>query len=220
MFRRTIAVNLEKEEPHFSCFLPKFCTVARDAPGMHVALFGRIDTRSSITGELKGMRWGIFDISRREEQVFEVNDAVAEEFIRHAPKTNVPHLVPYKKDGKPILDKNKQPLMRPTNNHYAMTSYARRYDVVLERDADVIRNVRLVRTSIFDKNVWLDERSWAITLVSQKSTTSNDLATRTGCRPGHAVIAYEGIKKDYTGMRQFLSYIHIKVSPEQENDSL
>lgn len=215
MFRRTIAVNLEKEEPHSSCFLPKFCTVARDAPGMHVALFGRIDTRSSLAGEIKGMRWGIFDISRREEQVFEVKDAVAEEFIRHAPKTNAPHLVPHKKkDGEPILDENKQQVMLPANDHYAMTTYAKRFDVVLERDADVIRHVRLVRTSIFDRNVWLDERSWAITLVSLETATTSDLVTRGDRRSSHAMIAYEGVKKDNIKMRQFLSYIHIRARPK------
>lgn len=205
MFRRTIAVNLEKEEPHSSCFLPKFCTVARDAPGMHVALFGRVDTRSAAAGDLKGMRWGIWDISRREEQVFEVNDAVAEEFVRYAPKTNAPHFVTRNnEDGQLILDANKQPAMFEGNDHYAMTTYAKRFDVVLERDSTgAIQNVRLVRTSIFDRTVWLDEHSWAITLVSQQTI-------RTGCTPSHAVIAYEGVARDNARERPFLSYIHIK----------
>jgi len=215
MFRRTIQVNLEKEEPHFSCFLPKFCTKARNAPGMQVALFGRIDIRDSAAGELKGMRWGVFDISKKEEQVFEVNDDLAKEFVFNAPRTNAPHLV-----SKSRPDKNGQQIMVPTKNHYAMTTYAKRFDVVLEREStDEIRNVRLVRTSFFDRKVLLDEDSWAVTLVSVKDATPDSLTSGNDSSSlGHAMIAYEGVKRDDAKMRQFLTYIHI--TTRQENRRL
>ena len=66
MFHKTIGINLEKRMPCSACFVPKLSLPAYNDPTIQVALFGR-----DHEGELKGVRWGVFHTSTRQEETFE-----------------------------------------------------------------------------------------------------------------------------------------------------
>lgn len=210
MFHRTIGVNLENDEPHSSCFLPKLCTDAQNAPGIKVALFGRVDARVSVAGELKGMRWGVFNTSNKEEHTFQADDPIARAFVYQAPGTNRPHM-------ESVLDKNGKQVMKPASDHFAMTSYAKRFSPVLSRNIENhIQDVILHRVSLIDRNVLLSENDWAVTLVSSMDCTQNMLSRLFRGTFGHAMLACEGVEQD----KPFIRYLHLTQSPKEKNPKL
>jgi hypothetical protein len=219
MFHRTIQVNLEREGINDYCFLPKLCIEAQNAPEITVALFGDRDTSSNDEEEPRVLRWGVFNSSTREEYPVETNDPLSEIFIRHAPATDIPHMrLVLDANGQAIM-KDGKAVMEPAFNHYAMTSYAKRFGVVIERDAtDRIQNVVLHRVSLLDKNVLLDHTNWAVTLVSTKSSsqTQNILGRWLGEYAGHAMLACEGVEED----TPFLRYIHLTQNPRERIPNL
>ena len=198
MFHKTIEENLNREETHSSCFLPKLCTEAQN-PDTQVALFGRVDARKVATGELQGLRWGIFSTTTKKEQVFDVNDEVAKAFVYHAPDTNIPEMKQViDKNGVPVMSKAGKPMMKPGPNHYAYDSYVNRFCVLITRDdADRIQNVALHHVSLLDRHVLLDENIWAITLVSAQK--SKGIASFLNL--GHAVVAWEGVEENRSFLR-------------------
>lgn len=223
MFRRTIGVNLEKEEAHPSCFLPKLVTSVINKPEIQVALFGQIDTRNNHAGDLKGLRWGVLNTSTSQEQTFEVRDPIAELFMRTAPLTNTPKMGPaFDKEKKPILDVNGTQViqeMLEDQDHYAFTFFARRFSVSLDCDTDDgIRGVSLHCVSLFDRSVRLTQRDWAVTLLS----SPYDFLRKWGeCfsgigNTGHSWIACEGVNENGPWMK----YIHATINPRYKKIKL
>lgn len=211
LFHKTIGENLRKDTPNSACFLPKLCIEVHD--GIQVALFGRVDTQTNVRGELKGMRWGVFNSSTRVEQTFDVDedDSVARLFVRHAPSTNQPHMIEVGHD-----DLNK-PIMKPAVNHYAMTAYAKSFNIVLTLDiAKRIQKVALHHVSLLDRNVILSENVWSVTLVSALQSTQSLFSSLFTRFAGHAMLACEGIEHG----RKFLRYIHFTQAPRNKNVSL
>jgi hypothetical protein len=201
MFHRTIKVNLEREGPNSYCFLPKFCTEAQNAPEVTVALFGDLDTSSSDEGEPRALRWGVFNSSTGEEYPVEINDLLAETFIRYAPNMDVPHMEPVLDENGQAIMKDGQPIMKPALDHYAMTSYAQRFGVVIERDVtECIQNVILHRVGFFNKTALLDKNNWGATLVDLGESDSNisplhpDYFSSASTWGGHTVIIIETIE--------------------------
>lgn len=210
LFHRTIGVNLENDEVHSSCFLPKLCISAHNAPEVQVALFGRVDARVHVEGELKGLRFGVFNTANNEEHTLEAVDAIAKIFIQGAPGSNRPNM-------RAVLDRKGKEVMRPAPDHYAMNSYVKRFSVLLTRDAlNNIINVALHRISLLDKNVTLDESNWAVTLVSSKSASHSIWERIFTSRIGHAMLACEGIENG----KQFLRYVHFTPEPSDPHPKL
>lgn len=210
MFHQTIAENLKKEKLHSSCFLPKWCMEAQNASGVQVALFGRVDTISNPAGEVRGMRWGIFNSSTKEEQFLEVTDPLARTFIHHSPNTNRSHMISK-------IDKNGNSVAKPAPDHYAMTAYAKRFCVVVEQDSSGrIQNVALRRISLIDKNVFLDDNNWAVTLVSARTSSQGFWGQLLGRVTGHAMLACEGVEQEIP----FLKYVHLTQNPQEKNPDL
>lgn len=115
MFRQTIGINLERESPHSACFLPKLCIQACQASEIQVALFGHVDTRNCPAGEVKWVRWGVFNSTTAVEQTFEVReDDLARLFIHQAPNTNRFHLEQeFDEHGNPLFDSEGNPIQKP-----------------------------------------------------------------------------------------------------------
>ncbi len=219
MFHQTIGINLTKESLNATCFLPKLSLQAYQAPEIQVALFGHVDTRVNPAGEVKWLRWGVFNTDTKVEQTLDIEENdLAKLFIYHAPTTNRAHLEQeLDENGSPLLDSKGKPCLKPASDHYAMTNYTKRFRVVVSRDADkCIEKVILQRISLLDKQVVLDDDNWAVTLVSGKYSSQNSL-NRFFCKnTGHAMIACEGVKKG----QSFLHYVHLTQDPHDKNPLL
>lgn len=193
MFHETVGINLERGRAHSSCFLPRAVMEAHNNPDVLVALFGYVDVTNSVTGELKGMRWGVYRKSTQVERTLEVGENdLARTFVENAPSSN--HEL--------LNDKNGDPIKR---GHFAMTSYAARYCPVVTEDNRVLQ-VALRYVSLLDKKVFLDEENWALTLVSTKQMGRTFITEMfDGDRIGHAMAAFEGVKEG----KPFLKYAHL-----------
>jgi len=210
MFQRTIGENLSREEAHSSCFLPKLCIAAHNGPGIQVALFGRVDANKIVTGELKGLRWGVLNTATNEEQSFDASDTVVEAFLRHAPNSNRSHILSVKNANGDIVEKE-------ADDHYAMNQYVKRFSVELIRDENNhIKNIKLHHVSLLDKNIFLDEGNWAVTLVSSMVSSSSFFSRLFEKTYGHAMLACEGVDQG----KSFLRYVHFTQSSKDESSNL
>lgn len=81
LFHRTIGINLQRDPPHSSCFLPQLCKAIPEMAGVQVALFGHKEP----DGTLRGLRWGVVSPGNHEDQPIEVTDPVTRDFILRAP---------------------------------------------------------------------------------------------------------------------------------------
>ena len=155
-----------------SCFLPKLCTDAHGKSGIKVALFYHKNAKNELTDA----RWAVFDPANNEEKNFKVqNDLVVEAFAKEAPLDNSPRFEPVldtikDKNGKPVLDSEGRPTYKPVldkkgnavmkeaEDHYQMTSYAKKFRVFVKCDAkEQVTSIFLERVSLIDRYVVIDE---------------------------------------------------------------
>ena len=168
MFHQTIEENLRREPHRDSCFLPVWSMRAHNAPELEIALFGHLDITfdnpNNPEGKAVGMRWGVYNTSTKtEEQFLEVKAPLASVFIEKAP-----------------LYKN------------AMENYAKRFRIDVTPKSGKVQEVALRYVSLLDKNVFLDEDSWAVTLADLGTSEFRSSSTW----GGHAVIIIEAIEND------------------------
>jgi hypothetical protein len=171
MFHDVIGMNLTEEELHSSCFLPQFCKPAQNEPTLLTALFGRVDTRTAVSGELIGMRWGVFDSSSSQElPPLEVSadDAIARIFLRNAPSAN-------RCEVKGVVN-----------------------STIINRNS--IDSIFLHYVSLLDKNTILSETDWAVTMVSAKHSSRSSFSTPFS-NVGHAMLACEGVEENKPFLR-------------------
>jgi hypothetical protein len=223
MFRDTIQLNLQGvETPNSSCFLPKFLkpfVSKQQKMQKQIALFGRVDTHNLDEGEVKEMRWGIYDTPSKEETSVEVNadDRVARDFIRLCPRSDTAHMVVR------VNSKGKS-VSKPAPDHYAMTSFLKGFHPTVVRAAEgggggTVVQVTLHHVSILDNSVILDANTCAITLVSarQSSVTDNWLGSVISKACGHSMLVWEGIEGD---SRHVLRYLHATQNPRHRLPTL
>lgn len=192
---------------------------AYHTPEIQVALFGHVDIRNCAAGEVKWLRWGVFDSTTEVEQTFEVEeDDLARIFIHQAPTTNCPDFEKESdENGNPLFDSKGKPCLKPTSNHYAMASYAKRFRASLICDEERrTQKVVLQRISLLDNAVVLDENNWAVTLVSTEQSSQNWLSRFFRENVGHAMLACEGVEQG----KQFLRYLHLTRNPRNKNPVL
>jgi hypothetical protein len=239
MFRHSIGENLVTRRPqdfpvtlgsvqrvnsplYESCFLPKLCVDATGAPGVKVALF--YDAIKCKRGDFSSIRWGIFDTKSLQEQLCDVRTPEVEAFSRFAPTSNKPSWEPVLKDvrdgngrmqGGPltqqVMDDKGQPLMQEADDHYAMTAYAKRFQVFVEYDSSgKVSAVFLRAVSLFDAGTIIGPDRCAITLADIGSSSLNPSSWG-----GHACIFIEGIEggMPFMKMAQIRSSIDSQGSP-------
>lgn len=210
LFQSSIRENLQRGPLNAASFLPKLVCEAPGAPGVQIALFGRINALANHGSQVEAA-WGISDPSDPQTHLIARDPTdMTEAFLKYAPLRNQPHLEEVERNGKRVME--------PAKDHYEMHEYLKHFRVEIARDtAAKISRVFLKCVSVLNSECALTEDDWALTLVSSLDCSRGFFSNLvSGGKVGHAMLAYEGMSQQ----KPVLGYVHFTTDPKEKSPQL